>query len=389
MTRIFFQNALVMNHTGKIADSLRIERDKITALDDAPSRQDVIVDLEGRIILPGLINAHDHLAMNNFGKLKYRQVYANANDWSLDIEARFNTDPAITIPRRLPISDRLFHSAIRNLLAGVTTVCHHDPWNHSLDARDYPVRVVKKFGYCHSLQRGGDVARSYQRTPRAAPWIIHLAEGTDDASAHELDMLDDLGCLQENTVLVHGVGMTNEQRRKVVERAGGLIWCPSSNLFLLGKTAEICELKRVGKIALGTDSMLTSSGNLWDEFRAAGATQQATQSELIRFVTHNPAQILRLENLGEIAMGAQADFTILPAPHRDPFADLLEITRSDMQLVMIGGKPRYGDIALNEIFAQAHTGAENIRVDGKEKVIANSIARRIKCSSIKEEGVEF
>jgi len=389
MANIFFKNAIVLNHTGQIANSLRIERDKITALDAPPRKKDFVIDLGGRMIVPGFINAHDHLAMNNFGKLKYRDVYANAHEWSCDIEAQFDTDPRITIPRRAPIADRLFHGAMKNLLAGVTTVCHHDPWHPPLDARDFPVRVVKRFGYCHSLQRGGDIARSYHRTPRGAPWIIHLAEGTDEASARELDTLDELGCLSDNTVVVHAVALTASQRMKMIERHAAMIWCPSSNHFLLGKTAEICEFKQAGRVALGTDSLLTGDGDIWDELRVAHSTHQATPRELLRFITRDAANILKLKNVGEIAIGAQADLLMLPAPRSDPFNNLLHFTRADAQLVLIGGKPRYGDPALAEIFLRTGITAKMIRVDGREKLLAQNIARRMKHSSIQEASVEI
>lgn len=389
MPSVYFQNAVVLNHTGQIADSLRIERDKITAIHSAPKREDFAVDLEGRIILPGFINAHDHLAMNNFGKIKYRDIYPNAHDWSLDIEARFNCDPAIIAPRQARIADRLFHGAIKNLLAGVTTVCHHDPWHRSLDMHDFPVRVVKRFGYCHSLQRGGDIARSFRRAPQGAPWIIHLAEGTDQASAGELDTLIELDCLQETTIIVHGVGLTREQRQVAVARGGALVWCPSSNFFLLGKTAEISEFKQRRRVALGTDSLLTGAGNMWDELKVAYSTHQAAPHELVRFITRDAADILRLTNLGEIQVGAQADLLILPAPQTEPARDLLQFSRVDMQLVLIGGKPRYGDLAMVDVFSHTNVATEKIRLDGKPKLLARNIARRLKHSSINEEGIEL
>lgn len=384
---ISLTNAVVLNHTGPIANSLRIERDKIVSLNEPPHTKDFIFDLSGGLIVPGLVNAHDHLAMNNFGKLKYRDVYPNAHEWSLDIEARFDTDPAITVPRAVPISERLLIGGMKNLLAGVTTVCHHDPWHRSLDRHDFPIRVVKRFGYCHSLQRGGDIQKSFRATPPGAPWIIHLAEGTDDASVGELDTISNLGCLDSRTVVVHGVGLTAEQRCKMIDRGASLIWCPSSNQFLLGQTAEVREMAQAGRVALGTDSRLTGERDIWHELRAARETGQLSARDLFRLITADAAKILKLSGIGEIAPGASADLLFLPAPRGELFDELLNFNRADARLVLIGGKPRYGDLETAEIFSHAHVPTQRILVDGREKIMVSDIARRLKRSSIQEAGV--
>src|SRR5437868_14542268 len=42
------------------------------------------LDLSGHLILPGLINSHDHLEFNLFPRLGNR-LYANAGEWAADI----------------------------------------------------------------------------------------------------------------------------------------------------------------------------------------------------------------------------------------------------------------------------------------------------------------
>lgn len=385
---VIFSNAVILDAGGPFARSLRVKNGKIDALNMPPQKDDFVFDLDGGLILPGLINAHDHLGLNNFGRIKYRDVYPNAHEWSLDIEARFETDLAITAPHAVPIPDRLFIGGIKNLLAGVTTVCHHDPWHYSLQM-DFPVRVARPFGYCHSLQRGGDIRRSFCKTPYGAPWIIHLAEGTDANSAHELDTLDTLGCLQANTVVVHGVGLTPAQRCNMIERGAALVWCPSSNFFLLGQTAEVGEFARAGRVALGTDSRLTGERDIWYELRTAHSTRHFKAQDLFRLVTCDAAHILRLSNLGVLDIGTPADLVIFPAMNGDPFDSLLRCNRADMQLVMLGGKPLYGALEFKQVFSQARVATQAIRVDGREKLLAQKIARRLKQNSIGEPGVEI
>ena len=112
-----------------------------------------IIDLDGCLILPGLINAHDHLEFSLFPKLG-AGPYPNAKAWAEDVYRPAEAPIAdhLLVPKR----ERLGWGAIKNLLGGVTTVCHHNPYEEVFE-HDFPVRVVKRFGWAHSLAFGGDV----------------------------------------------------------------------------------------------------------------------------------------------------------------------------------------------------------------------------------------
>lgn len=379
---IYLENALIVNEDGAAAlTSLRLARGRVAGVGVSAQRGDRRFDLRGSIVLPGLINAHDHLHMNHFPPLKYREVYAHAHDWSLDIEPRLATDPVIVAGRAVPPDDRWFIGGLKNLLSGATTVAHHDPMSARLRRRS-PVRVVSRCGWCHSLQRGGDVARSYSRTPRDWPWIIHLAEGTNDAAARELDQLAALGCLQANTIVVHGVGLTRADRARLIERGGGLIWCPASNEFLLGATAQVIELARARKLALGSDSRLTGSRDLLDELACARQTGQVSPVELWRSVTVDAARLLRLSEVGHLTVGARADVLILPPG--EPLAMLGTVRRAEVRAVLIDGVVRVAD----PDFAALMPDGRRCRVDGRDKLLARDLIERYRRCSIREAGLE-
>jgi cytosine/adenosine deaminase-related metal-dependent hydrolase len=388
---LYFENVILMTATGLRDGSLRLKGDKIIALNSLPERKDRIIDGGGGLLMPGLINAHDHLELNTFKRLKYRECYTHSRHWIEDIEARFETDPDLTGPRHQPLTDRLLVGALKNLLSGVTTVCHHNPLHKTL-RHNYPIRVVKNYGFCHSLFRGEEVVTSYRRTKTVDPWIIHLAEGveTEAEATAEFEQLVQLGVLQLNTVLVHGVGLTTIQRQNLIERGGGLIWCPGSNHFLFGQTARVGELADTGKLALGSDSRLSGEFDLLAELKVAHQTGQLLPQALFRAVTVDAARMLRLRDggLGQVAVGGIADLILLPPPiPPDPFARLLEVSRAQIELVMLGGRPLVGSPRMQPVFEATKARFVPVCLDGVEKLMSQKLVERIKNAVVQEPGL--
>lgn len=223
------------------------------------------LDLEGLRVFPGLINAHDHLHFSLFPRLG-AGPYANATEWARDIYHP-DQEPVrshLAVPKHL----RLIWGGVRNLLAGVTTVCHHDEYHPVFDGV-FPVRVVKQFAWAHSLVFTPNVREQFECAPPEVPFIIHLAEGTDAGASEEVFRLHEMGLLTERTVLVHAVGLSGEGRDLVRRAGAAVIWCPSSNLYTLGRTLTREFVQSGIRIALGTDSSLTTEGDLLDEIRFA------------------------------------------------------------------------------------------------------------------------
>lgn len=388
---LYFTNVTILTAEGVSGTSLRVRGQRIAAIDDPPRSADWVIDGGGGVIIPGLINAHDHLELNTFERLKYRERYTHSRQWIEDIEARFDTDPALTEPRQPPLADRLLIGAVKNLLSGVTTVCHHNPLHRSL-RRHYPIRVVKNYGYCHSLFRGEDTVTSYHQTKPTAPWIIHLAEGVDSEAEAEFDQLNRLELLRSNTVLVHGVGLTPPQRTALIEQGGGLIWCPGSNMFLFGRTACIEELAQAGKVALGSDSRLSGEFDLLSELHLAYQTRQLSPQALFQTVTTHAACILRLQQggLGRLEAGGIADLVLLPPPTSDDiFAHLFSLTRSQLELVLLAGEPLYGSPRMQPVFEATRTKFSPVRVDQVEKLLPQKIVTRLRKSSVPELGLRL
>jgi cytosine/adenosine deaminase-related metal-dependent hydrolase len=385
---VTFINARVVRPDGRLARTIRVNGDRIDGIDVAPDKGDAIVDLEDSLVFPGLINAHDHLELNSQPRLKWRDRYDNASEWFADFQPRFNSDPALAVTRPETLDDRLWVGGLKNLLCGVTTVCHHNPMHRALRKR-FPVRVVSEFGYSHSLHIDGDaVAASHQRTPREWPWIIHAAEGIDQAAQGELWALDRLGCLAPNTVLVHGVAFCRASADRVIESGAGLVWCPSSNSFLFDHTADVRAFDDADRLAIGSDSRLSGAGDLLDELKAAHATRQLSAEGLARAITSGAAQLLRLDQCGRIEAGAPADLVVVRSLAACPFDSLAGATRADVRMTMIGGKPCVGEASMAAVFTAAGVSSVPARVDSAPRLVAAWIGRHVSRMQLQEPGFE-
>lgn len=337
-------NAMIIlpDHQSRVTP-LRFDLRQVISLDKPPERADNLRDLAGYALYPGLVNAHDHLELNHYPRTKFRDTYANAYDWSADFTPRLQTEPFLSL-RRMPLAEQCWIGGLKNLASGVTTVAHHNPLHRPLRQKNFPVRVLSRYGWAHSLRlEKRDLAATYRATPRGAAWFIHLAEGMDSVAEFEARRLHDLGLLRANTVLIHGVGLRDD-RAFVAEKSGGLVWCPSTNFYLLGQTTNVSDFAERRKLALGCDSRLTADGDLLDELRAAFATGQVSPLTLFRAVTTDAARMIRMVGAGSLEPGNLPDFFVTPlteAIQVDPYRALIDLTPAQIDAVWIGGVQRW------------------------------------------------
>lgn len=385
---IAFVNARVVLPDGDLAASITVSAGRIARIGAAPRRRDVVVDLDGAFVFPGLVNAHDHLELNSFGRLRWRARHDNVREWIADFQPRFASDPDLADARPETLADRLWIGGLKNLLSGVTTVCHHNPLHAAL-RKPFPVRVVRHYRFSHSLQIDGDaVADVCRSTPATWPWIVHAAEGVDAEAAAEVGRLDALGCLGERTVLVHGVGIGPDEAARVLATGASLVWCPSSNEFLFGRTAAVQRFAAARRLALGTDSRLSGAGDLFDEIHAAHATGQLSPDAIARTVTIDAARVLRLPTSGRLQPGGPADLTILRPRADSPGASLVVSSRADVRLTLVDGRPLVGDRTMAPVFEAGGTPALAARVDDHDRLVARWIGRRALALRMREPGLE-
>jgi cytosine/adenosine deaminase-related metal-dependent hydrolase len=293
------------------------------------------IDLDGFLVMPGLINAHDHLEFALFPRLA-DPPYRNYIDWGEDIHQKF---PDVIAKHRAVRKDlRVWWGGIRNLLCGVTTISHHNPLWPELQRRDFPVRVVQQYGWAHSPALGGDLRAARASTPAGCPFIVHACEGVDELARAELWGLDRSGLLDTHTVLVHGLAIDTAGLELIRERGVSLIVCPSSNNFLFGELPDLELFGGVANIALGNDSPLTAEGDLLDEIRFAIRSCGIAPCAAYRMVTTAAATILRLDNgEGAIKVSGVGDIIAIHDTNQDAADRLRTLSMIDVELVMVNG----------------------------------------------------
>jgi cytosine/adenosine deaminase-related metal-dependent hydrolase len=324
------------------------------------------VDLSGRVLLPALVNAHDHLDFSSFpalGRPPYRSLY----EWADEVRAG-EDDPAVRAALSVELSDRLFLGGLRNLLAGASAVAHHGAPHRSLGREDFPVRVLLRYQFAHSPGLTTSLRKTYRSSDRRIPWMIHAAEGTDERCRAEIASLVEQRLLRHNTVVVHALGAGEQDAAALAAASACVVWCPESNRRLYGAAAPIELLRRAGvRIGLGSDSPVSGVRDALSNLAAARAEGFFSDQELLELATAKSAEVARLP-AGALAEGAPADLLAVSS-----LDELLQGRREAVALVMVAGRALLGAPELGKALPAR---ASRIAVDGAPRLLERTLARR-------------
>lgn len=322
------------------------------------------IDLSGFLLLPGLINAHDHLEFGLYPNIG-SGPYENAAHWAQDIHARWA--PLIAQHRQVPRSTRLWWGALRNLLCGATTVCHHNPIHAELLDPAFPIRVVKEISWAHSAAFDPRLAQKFAESD--LPFVVHAAEGVDEASEQEIEELDRMQALSHRTVLVHGLACSPEAVSLMNQRRSALIVCPTSNEYLFYRSPSLAFLRSLDAVILGTDSPLTAAGDLLDEINFVHKETGLDPGSLYTMVTTRTAQVLRLHRgEGTLKAGAVADLVVVRDAGLSPAATLAVLTSQEIELVIVGGQVQLAGASLIERLPRSlRRGLQKLDVEGQTR----------------------
>jgi hypothetical protein len=325
------------------------------------------IDLKGCHAYKPLINSHDHLIGNWYPPAKDNELYPNAHIWVKEMQ---NTDSVLERNmvfknNRFPMDFMVGNGKIlallggyKNLFSGVTTVQDHAPKQKNSYYDLFPIEVMKEYQQCHSLTLGNfwggdEPIKEWRSSKGELPFIVHLGEGLDRDTGREFSRLKDMGLLQPNTLLIHGISLTKKEIRECAEAGTSICWCTYSNYFLIGKTLDIDSCLEYGvNVVIGTDSTLSGSINLLHELQYAHKKfPHIPTKELYRMVNHNAVKALFLPpNRSELSEKNNENLLIIRAKKSDPFENLMEIDYDDIVLLIHKGKPLYGEARLLDHF---------------------------------------
>lgn len=187
----------------------------------------------------------------------------------------------------------------------------------------------------------------------------HLAETHDEDAfclhtfgQRPLDYLESVGWMGPRTWLAHGIHFDDGEVARLGAAGLGVSHCPTSNMTLASGQCRTRELEAAGvKLGLGVDgSASNDSSNLMEGVRHAlllsRLTYDATVShkDALRWATSGSAACLGRTDIGEIAVGKQADLAMFTLEELrfsgagDPLAALVLCGAHRADRVMIAGR---------------------------------------------------
>ncbi|MEM1289213.1 MAG: 8-oxoguanine deaminase [Pseudomonadota bacterium] len=194
----------------------------------------------------------------------------------------------------------------------------------------------------------------------------HLAETKDEEEycvAHfgyrPIDWLEDCNWLQDRVWLAHGIHFNDDDVQKLGAHQVGVCHCPTSNAVLASGFCRTLELEAAGSpVGLGVDgSASNDSSNLIEEVRHAlmvnrlgyESSQKVTHRDALRWATEGSARCLGRSDIGQIAVGKQADLALFKLDElrfsgsHDPVAAVVHCGANKADRVMVAGDWRVID----------------------------------------------
>lgn len=389
---------ITMNHGKDVLKnaSIGIENDRIKYVGKVPEdfKADKVIDGTKKAVIPGLVNAHTHMAMSLF-----RNYADDLPLWE------WLSQKIWPIENKLTGEDVYWGtmlSLIESIKSGVT--CFSDMYFFMDDT----ARAVLESGMRARLAWGmlGEDAKDNSRfdltrrfyndwqgkadgriTVMAGPHApytcspdylkrvsefakemnigihIHLSESKketqdsyDQFGKSPIKHVADLGIFDVPTTAAHCVHLSDEDIDILAKNNVTVIHNPGSNLKLGNGFAPVVKLVEKGvNVALGTDGSSSNNNvNMFEEINLAAIIHKGISGNptsipamtALQMATINGAKGLGLDNeIGSLEAGKKADITIidLNKPHFYPMHDVVSsmaytAQASDVETVIINGK---------------------------------------------------
>lgn len=385
MHRLFRNACIVMidDQDTVLQGDLLIQGAQIAAIGpDLRALADEVIDCRGKVLMPGLIQTHVHLAQTLFR--------SQADDWELldwlqqrilPLEAAHDPDSlfyaaslglaelirsgttAIVDMATVHHTDSVFQailmSGIRALSGKVMMDCGDGVPTRLLQNADLAleesVRLMEawhqkgagriRYALCprFAVSCSDDLLRETARLAEFHDLHIHthasenlgeIALVERERGARNIEYLHSLGCVHDRAVLAHCVHVDDGEIDLLARQGAHVAHCPSSNLKLASGIAPVPRLMARGvNVSLGADGAACNN-NLdgFQEMRLAALIQKPLHGPramdartVLRMATINGAKAMGLaDQIGSLEVGKQADLIMvdLGGLHTWPEADV-------------------------------------------------------------------
>lgn len=422
ITAIANATVVTLDDDATVLPGATVVLDGPTIVEIAPAGTDssiaatTVIDAEGGLLHPGLVNAHTHLAMTLF------RGYADDRSLQDFLDRLLPAESRVLSADHVRTGSRLAHAEL--LRAGCTSALDMYWWPEvSLDestrsglrlhtgpifigfdgpdATPFDVRLERArdvgstdWVFAHGtytmdpgqLRAVGELAAEL-----GARFHIHASENraeVDDVRTRfgrtPIELLDDAGMLRSGTVLAHAVVLDDDEIARLAETGTAVAHCPSSNMKLASGVCRVPELHAAGVVVgLGTDGPSSSNDlDMYAAMRAAALVHKGVRLDptvlpaidVLRMATIDGARALGIDHLiGSIEVGKRADLVLLdPAsPSLNPVFDahstiVYSASRADVTDVWIDGRRVVEDRRCTtiDVAAAVHEArAEALRID--------------------------
>jgi cytosine/adenosine deaminase-related metal-dependent hydrolase len=322
-----------------------------------------VVDVGSSLVLPGLIDLHNHLAYNTlplWTEPSQRAPFLHHNSWTrAPSYAASTTWPAYALITACP-QELLAYVEAKAIVGGTTSIQGSPPKNRPRDG--WLVRNIEDetFGshdanliYASVLTaKPAALAERANKMRAGSAFIYHCSEGQRGTIvAREFTDAEAAGCLQPRFIAVHA-NAVDPAAFAHWQTPGAIAWSPFSNLWLYGQTTDVPAARTQQiNVCLGSDWAPSGTKNVLGELKSARLTADhlgwtLSDQDLVMMATCLPGDVLARawnRQIGRLQTGAQADLVVINAKQgASPFSTIVQATEEDVDLVVISGQCRYG-----------------------------------------------
>lgn len=362
---------LTMNSDREVLKAdLLIEKDRISCIGDiADSGAEQIIDAEGMLIIPGLIQTHIHLCQTLFRgmaddlelldwlNLRIWPLEANHDQESLYYSAmlacaellRGGTTSIIdmaTVYHTDSVFQAVSRAGIRYL--GGKCMMDHGEQNARLLAEDTDSSIQESVDLLEKWNGKANGRINYAFCPRFVPSCsekmlqevknlsdqyqvrvhTHASENRSEIELVEkergmrnITYLNKLGLCNEKLILAHCIHLDEEEKNILIDNKVNIAHCPSCNLKLASGIAPLPELiERGAVVSIGADGAPANNNlSMQLEMRTAALIQKPlhgpttmSAEKVFELATLGGAKALGMESeLGSLEIGKKADIAIV------------------------------------------------------------------------------